>query len=394
VRWTILLILASGCEFHSNATVTDGGPIFTDGPDHPSVDVAIAEVDAPSNTSLDAAIDAAIDGAIASCFGQFVTVCLPPVLPDLSLAKSGVIDTDQDPRCVMQGQGPGAPVLCVLAGMDVEVDAAIAVIGSHPLVVAAIRDLRITATGSLSLTSGRDALPGAGANDPLCGSAAAGVNGTTGAGGGAGGSFGGTGGGGGAGATSAGTPSTPFGALTRVVGGCAGSGGGDVGAVTGGAPGNGGGGVVLLAGRTLTLDGFVTAGGGGGATASAQAAGGGGGGSGGFVALDAVAYEITGLIAANGGGGGSGAGLLSPGASGGDGIASATVAASGGVGGEPPVAGGAGGRGSLGVERDGDIGRSTAAGGGGGGGGAGLIVIEAATLPSGGTYSPQPTLLP
>jgi hypothetical protein len=44
------------------------------------------------------------------------------------------------------------------------------------------------------------------------------------------------------------------------------------------------------------------------------------------------------------------------------------------------------------VERDGDIGHSTAAGGGGGGGGAGMIVIEAATLPSGGTYSPQPTL--
>lgn len=332
------------------------------------------------------------DAASGPCVGRFILICRPAVPPSLSITKDATIDTDQEPRCVMEDQGPGAPALCVMTGMDIRVDAAITVIGSHPLVLAAFQDLNITPKGKLILTSTRGMKPGAGANDLACHSPTAGGNGVAAAGGGAGGSFGGTGGAGGTGGTgsvTAGMPGAPIMPIIHVTGGCKGSKGGDDGVTAGGAPGDGGGAVMLIAARKLILDGLVTAGGGGGNVPGALG-GGGGGGSGGFVGLDAKTYAIKGQVAANGGGGASSGATALLGAPGEDGTASTTNVANGGV---APLGGAAGGDGSIGALQNGAMGQPGVNGGGGGGGGAGVILLKG-TAPTGGTYSPALTIVP
>lgn len=376
MQWTlIVLVIASGCGFRSSAAGADAAP--------------------PGDAATDTATAPLPDAQSGFCIGRFVVVCrptAPTTNENLALTKPATVDTDTDPRCVMQGQGTGAPTLCVIAGYDIKVDAAITVIGSHPLVLAAYRDLNITMKSTLSVTSPRGGMPGAGANDPACSTPTAGGNSMSGGGGGAGGSFGGaggTGGTGGTGSSTAGVAGTPITAIARVIGGCKGSPGGPAGAVPGGAPGNGGGAVMLIAARKLTLDGVVTAGGGGGGPL-AVLSGGGGGGSGGFVGLDAMTYAmIKGRVTANGGGGASGGTTIMPGRGGQDGTASTTVAASGGV--TPPD--GDGGNGSLAPQPGGTAGQSSTNGGGGGGGGAGVILVKG-TAPTDGSYSPPLTIVP
>jgi hypothetical protein len=368
-RTLIALVLASGCEFHSTVTSTDAVP------------------------PIDAGGDSLIDAPSGVCIGRFVLVCRPAAplkTENIALLANATINTDQDPRCVLQGQGAGAPQLCVMAGYDVRVDAQITVIGSHPLVLAAYHDLNITPKGNLVLTS-PSGPPGAGANDPACHAPVAGGNGALGSGGGAGGSFGGTGGAGGtgdAGGAAAGTAGAPITPIVRVIGGCKGSPGGDAGLTSGGTPGNGGGAVMLIAANKLTLAGTVTAGGGGGQPAIL--AGGGGGGSGGFVGLDAPSYAITGRVTANGGAGASGGGPALNGGPGEAGASSVTTAAAGGG---APLGGGAGGDGSIAAQTSGLAGQGALNGGGGGGGGAGVILVKGAA-PAVGSYSPPLTSVP
>jgi hypothetical protein len=372
-RSILVLVIVSGCGFRS--------PVAGD------------DAMQPIDGGTDAPADSLLDAPSGICIGRFVLVCRPTLPVNLPLLAPATINTDLDPRCALQDQGPGTPQVCVMAGNDIRIDAQITVIGSHPLVLAAFHDLNITGKGNLVLTSPRDGLPGAGANDPACHPATAGGNGGAGGGGGAGGSFGGAGGAGGtgdlAGAASAGQPGTPITPILRVTGGCKGSKGGDAGLTTGGAPGNGGGAVMLIAANKLTLAGTVTAGGGGGLPAIA--AGGGGGGSGGFVGLDAKTYAIMGRVAANGGGGASGGAVL-PGGPGSDGDSSITTAAPGGP---APIGGGAGGDGSIALQSDGTAGQNApnGGGGGGGGGGAGVILVKG-TAPAGGAFSPPLTTVP
>jgi hypothetical protein len=368
-----VLVLVAGCGFSTPGARSDASP----------------DSDVPIDAAVDAP-DVPID-ARGICIGTFVTVCREVAPADhIALNKPETIDTDVDPRCAVQPQGPGLPALCVMAGRDVKIDDPIIAIGSRPLVLVAFRDLNVTSVGSLVLTSPRGGAPGAGANDPGCSTPTAGGNLATGAGGGAGGSLGGSGGGGGtggAGVASAGMAGAPHGTPARVIGGCRGSSGGQAGASTGGAGGNGGGAVMLIARNKMTIAGVVTAGGGGG-DAAANLAGGGGGGSGGFIGLDAATYIIsaTATLAANGGGGASGGGA--PLGDFGDDGKPALLPALGGV--APGVAGG--GNGSLTTTVGG--GGTPGAGGGGGGGGSGgvILVVGATSMPA--MHSPQPIFLP
>jgi hypothetical protein len=370
----IVLVIASGCGFHSTAASVAG-------------DDAMQPIDAGTDTPVDTLFDA----PSGLCIGKFVLVCRPVEPPNLALLTLETINTDTDPRCQLQSQGSGAPQLCVMAGRDVKVDAKVTVIGSRPLVLAAYHDLNIAMNGNLILSSPSGQPSGAGANDPACHASMPGGNGALGSGGGAGGSFGGSGGAGGTGdggAATAGTPGAPVTLIDRVIGGCKGSPGGNAGLTPGGLPGNGGGAVMLIAANKLTLVGIVTAGGGGGLPAIV--AGGGGGGSGGFVGLDAKSYMmVTGQVTANGGGGASG-GTATVGLPGNDGTSSTTIAAPGG----PALAGGGGGSGSIAAQLSGTAGQDAASGGGGGGGAAGVILVKGAAPPPGGSYSPPLTIVP
>lgn len=370
-----MLVLAAGCGFQ-----TAPGARSDASPDSlPPVDAAV-----------DAAGDAPVD-APGICAGTFVTVCrAEEPTAHLAFKKPETVDTDRDPRCAVQPQGPGLPELCVMVGRDVRIEDPIIAIGTRPLVLVAFRDLGITSTGSLVLTSPRGAPHGAGANDPGCNAPTAGTGLAGGAGGGAGGSLGGAGGAGGTGSTgaaAAGMPGAPLGTPARLTGGCPGSAGGQAGGSAGGAGGNGGGAVMLIARNKLILAGVVSAGGGGGG-AAASLAGGGGGGSGGFIGLEARIYSIapTMTLMANGGGGASG-GAAPLGDFGEDGQPM-LIPALGGV-----AAGAAvGGNGSLTTTPGAAGGPGTGAGGGGGGSGGVILVIGASALA--GAASPLPTFVP
>jgi hypothetical protein len=371
VHRILALALATGCGFQ-----TAPGAQIDATPDSPP--------------PIDAAVDAPVD-APGICLGTLVTVCREQEpTAHLAFKKPETIDTDRDPRCAAQSQGPGLPELCVMVGRDVRIEDPIIAIGTRPLVLVAFRDLGITSTGSLVLTSPRGAPHGAGANDPGCNAPSAGASLAGGAGGGAGGSLGGTGGAGGTGSTgaaAAGMPGAPLGMLTRMTGGCPGSAGGQAGGSTGGAAGNGGGAVMLIARSKLILAGVVSAGGGGGSPA-ASLAGGGGGGSGGFIGLEARTFNIapTMTLMANGGGGASG-GTAPLGDFGDDGHP-ALIPAQGGVAAGTAV----GGNGSL-TTTAGSAGGPGTGGGGGGGGSGGVILVIGATALAG-TASPRPTFMP
>src|ERR1041385_8413755 len=97
--------------------------------------------DAGSGSGSDASnLVCIMDGTITlfkPCFAALPTT-------DLTVA-TGSINTDQCPNGTVQHQGAGQPDVCVLAGMNVMVPAPIRGYGSRPLVLAAVRDLTVTA---------------------------------------------------------------------------------------------------------------------------------------------------------------------------------------------------------------------------------------------------------
>lgn len=188
-------------------------------------------------------------------------------------------------------------------------------VGSGVTLTGSIVDLSVT--GDLDLQSGsvitvdwKGYAGGAGANSFQCQGAPGG-----GPGGGARGDIGNGGGGGaghgGAGGTGGGTssPGATYDDLLNPTQYGSGGGGGSYyrcgGGSYGGAGGKGGGVVILDAGKTLTINGAITANGriGFNGESSITNSGGGGGGSGGSVNLRAATLAVGGLVRAEGGGG-------------------------------------------------------------------------------------------
>src|SRR5262249_48536345 len=86
--------------------------------------------------------DGGPDGAdTAVCVGHWM---FKPCVPSTSglLALAGVIDTTNDPRCLMRAQPNAGPDVCVIAGGDVAVSD-LTVTGAHPLALVALGDLMI-----------------------------------------------------------------------------------------------------------------------------------------------------------------------------------------------------------------------------------------------------------
>jgi hypothetical protein len=327
-------------------------------------------------------------GALCLGAGEF-RVCVPP--PTQPFAVTGAtntgLDTD-DPNsgCTPVSQGT-RPDLCVIAATTITIDANILFAqGSHPFVLFAADTIQIGSGVDVGSHAQGQAL-GAGADSAACNPSTDGGSDVNGAGGGGGGSLGSKGGNGGdsdganGGAAAVASPPSPF-----LRGGCRGADGGDGSTGSGGAGFHGGGAVLLLAGTSISIAGFVNASGGGGTRGIGSKGGGGGGGSGGMIAMSAPAITVTGKLMANGGGGGGGANSSNDGNDGSDpNIANPTSPASGGQGG-----GGAAGKGANGA-----AGNTAAAnaqnaseGAGGGGGGVGEIRILSGQTISG-TSSPM-----
>jgi hypothetical protein len=333
-----------------------------------------------------------------TCFGtEPFHVCLaaPPTVP-LSISGLGTaIDTNAKCAATLPTDSQG----CVLAATTITIDGTLRATGSRPLVLIASGTITITRTGLIDVGSHRGATSelGAGAEPQDCSQGQP----PTFRSGGAGGSFRGLGGMGGpsSGTDPGGTPG-PVTAANKLRGGCAGQ---DARVLS--APqvqrGHGGGAVLLIAGRSISVDegGAINAageGGEGGPTGPNGGGAGGGGGSGGMIVLDAPTIASSGLILASGGGGGGGNSIGStsnPGKPGAD-PTSAVPAAAGGAGGAD--AGGSGGDGSSAATAAGGgnglpgISAGSDGRGGGGGGGAGIVKAPGmATL--GGQVSPMPT---
>jgi len=337
------------------------------------LDPPIVAADAP-------VVDAPIDTAI-TCYGTGLVTYCPQLTPTQSVVLSGTLDTDGDPRCVIDKGN------CVIAGASIAIDATFRAEGARPIVLVAVTTIDITAT--LDVGSHREFIGfapvdhvGAGEGSGTCGSATPATNdASVGAGGGAGGSFGGRGGGGGAGGSGA-----PGGTSAATIapgvfrGGCPGSRGGDAGSVKGGIGAHGGGAVYLIAGTQITVSatGAINAGGEGGYPGTSMS-GGGGAGSGGFIGLDAPSVMNAGAIYANGGGGGEGGGASAPGDYG----ASSQSPDQAAGGGNINANAGNGGAGSFKTMLDGGAGGVDTYAGGGGGGGAGIIQLFQASSVAG-----------
>ena len=260
MRWLLLAMLA-GCDFERG-----GGAVPGDGPDAaPPKDTPDAPDAPPSQVCLG-------DGEFRICVDE-------PTMPFSVGATNPTIDTDADPpECTFVSQ-PDRPSLCVIAATTITIDDSILfVTGSHPLVLLARDTIRIGRGVDVSSHQMGPAT-GAGFDSAACDASGNGGNDNNGGDGGAGGSFGSVGGNGGAaGGTSQG-PSA--GAVTTPAlflrGGCKGGNGGNGnGGGTGGAGNHGGGAVLLLAGQSIAIDGFVNASGGGGGRGLNSKGGGGG----------------------------------------------------------------------------------------------------------------------
>jgi hypothetical protein len=304
---------------------------------------------------------------------------MPQTIPTLTPNTGAPDGMNASPLCAPEQpkswMAQGQPPACFIIASSVTINGtAVQVIGARPLVIFASDT--ITIDTQIDAASHRTS-QGPASNAAQCMAVTMGPTGNA-TGGGAGGSFmtkagdGGPSSAGIAGSRAAAAESPP----TKLRGGC----GGINGSTTsnnamGGLGGAGGGAVYLVAGKQITINGFINVsgapGGGGAATA-----GGGGGGSGGMILLHAPMITGTGVLLANGGGGGGGGGAQVPGSSGNE--ASPQIpsqVATGGSGGGGT--GGAGGFGfALGTEAK--TGNMAAAGGplsggGGGGGGGGYI---------------------
>jgi hypothetical protein len=340
-----------------------------------------------------------VDGSLADrpfdsevpCLGTGIVFYCPPIAPTQSVTLSGTLDTDADPRCVIDNGN------CVIAGDSITIGSTFRAEGMRPIVLVAVTTIDITATldvGSHRTFVGLVPFDHVGAGEATgasCGAAVAPTNdGSVGAGGGAGGTFGGRGGKGapgGGGATGGLAPDVIAPGTFR--GGCAGSRGGDAGGVKGGAGGHGGGAVYLIADTiNVSSTGAINAGGQGGYPGNMMS-GGGGAGAGGFIGLDANTVNNAGAIFANGGGGGEGGGANAPGDYG----ASSTSPTAAAGGGSINANGGDGGSGSFGTSLDGSDGKMDAYGGGGGGGGAGMIQVFGVSSIAG-VVMPPPIVAP
>ena len=266
-----------------------------------------------------------------------------------------------------------------LAGMSVDRDGELRLIGSRPAAVLASGDIRIA--GVLSLRP-LGSVPAAGSNSGEVGDGEpgrAGVSSFDSGGGGGGNAFDGASGGNAPGSTTGGSGGAAHGtsSVSPLVGG--GSGGMGGGAL-GGAGGHGGGAVQLSAAGELSLTGVLDVGGGGGQGGGngSTGGGGGGGGAGGSALIEAPTIVATGIVVVSGGAGGQGTTCETAcvgdaaGRTGDDG--SAVVPARG-----SPILGTGGGGGdgsdSTGQPRFGFIGTN----GGGGGGGAGRVRFNTRT---------------
>jgi hypothetical protein len=331
----------------------------------------------------------------ATCFGTApFSVCLaaPPTGP-LTIAEGPILIDIVNSGAWCSGLFRGGEY-CVLAGTSISLRRGeILAFIPKPLVLIASDSIEIDTTSSVNVSSllGRSQI-GAGGNYEGC---APGMTPGSPFGGGAGGSFAGLGGHGGNGG-SGGTGGISGAVATAMTlrGGCAGQNGDDSDLAPGnqGLGGNGGGAVLLVAGRSIEVNGIIDASGAGG-SGGYSGAGGGGGGSGGMIVLNAPSITGSGLILANGGGGGEGGKSddpLHPGVQGAN--PSSTDAALGGEG--QSVEGGNGGNGSAGATAgSGGAGKdgTSIGGGGGGGGGAGFIMVRNGASLDLSHISPAPT---
>jgi hypothetical protein len=331
-----------------------------------------------------------------TCLGSGAyTACFATVNGNKNL--SGTFNTDTDGACTTPAAGwTGQPASCFVVAATINVNGALNVTGSKPLVLFASGNIGVSA--NLDASSHRGGTSGPGANSSLCTAYTdTPTNGNTGnqtgAGGGAGGTFRSAGGDGGNGGVntgnSSGTATAAVGAPSVLRGGCAGQDGGSYNNNGAGASGDGGGAVYLVAGGTLTIDNNVAINVSGAAGAAAGTRGGGGGaGSGGMIKLVAATFSVNGArLMANGAGGSKGGDDNDVGANGFEpSMASPTTVAAGGTAGNGGGDGGSGFAGSTQATDGGDQTGSNAGGGGGGGGGH----IEASAALTGATVSAGP----
>ncbi|HEY4241334.1 MAG TPA: hypothetical protein VGM88_16045 [Kofleriaceae bacterium] len=350
--------------------------------------------DAPPDAMIDAPWGPEAGPEVGQyCLGDvsFEQFCFD-TMPTGSTTLEGTIDTTPNASgSLCRTDGLNTTRFCVITADSILVSSGmtVTVVGSRPLVLAAVSSISID--GTLDASS-HGAQAGPGHLDNCTGSSAA-NNG----GGGAGGTFGGKGGDGGndpihLGHGKAASVSINTNNPTTLSGGCDGLGGSYPVFGPAGAGGYAGGGVYLVTPGRIDVAGTIDASGaGGGGGSMTTGAGGGGGGSGGMVVVDGVMVQLEGSIFANGGGGGGGGGSTMAGAAGMDPTAANTNAMHGAGG---TMYGGDGGDGTSGGDHDADNGhdgsnmQTTIGGGGGGGGGPGLVVFRNDT-PTGGTYSPH-----
>lgn len=321
------------------------------------------------------------------CFGTgIVAVCLQqsPSSPLVLAPASGVLNTDTD--CAEVVPQSGGPSLCVWSGTKLTVPGGVFATGSRPLVLLAVDQVMLPATGILDASS--SAAGKGAATTPLpCSAVGAGTQDEGGGAGGAGGSFGTVGGKGGDGDLNnttpghapGGTPDATIGVPLVLRGGCSGGPGGDGRETAGGVGGAGGGAIALISTGSIVIEGNVFASGGGGGNGAkgpgggSGGSGGAGGGPGGMILLDAPSIRITGRVVANGGAGGGGGGELGSGQAGQDGTTVDWDRRA--IGGDGAMNAGRGADGTTGAGPASDLdGTAADAGGGGGAGGLGVIV--------------------
>lgn len=325
---------------------------------------------------------------------------------DTTNVQISVNELPADPLAatLVLSQPSGGPEVLVAAFTDIDIAGRLQVLGSRPLLLVSLGDVRIRGEMLANATGN---IAGPGADHALCGAGEAGqaqtsasASGARAGSGGGGGSFAEPGGQGPEVVGSSAQPSasgTVHGSasLIPLTAGCSGGAGGDVG---GGEAGGGGGGVQIVAAGRFELTGTLSVSGGGGRGATMLSSGGGGGGSGGAILVEAqrILVNENGAITANGGGGGEGARGGGFGANGADGDQRGATPAAGGSG--LAVSGGDGGNGGAldvpatsGSQGLADFTR--AGGSGGGGGGVGRITLRAVEPMdlSGATISPSPS---
>jgi hypothetical protein len=362
VRLAIVLLLTCGCR-----------QIF--GIDPPR----LVDSGSPGDGSIDAS-----DGATTPlCFSRpelELSACLSRT-PTMAFTVV-TFDTDLDTATACEPTLSASQDMCVIAGTDVTVAAAVTVTGSRPLVLFATGTIAID--GMVDVAShAMGPTRGPGENPSACGTTDGGTIG----GGGAGGSFTTSGGDGGHGGPVGSTSgiSAPAIAVQTFHGGCRGGlGGGGV------AGGTYGGGALALVANVVAVNAVIDASGAGGAGAATGARGGYGGGTGGMVLIDAPTFNLAGTaqIFANGGGGGGGSSLSVIGNPGGE-ASSYNGFIQGGPGGNT---GGPGGSAFPQAQVGQPSGGQNAGGGGGGGGAGAILIYTSSTLGNNPRISPLATL--